>query len=529
VKAIIILPARKYYFSEKEESMSYKALAKLILVFSICLGVTVPAAALTIQDEDLYKKFYGTDEGEKFQESLDKIMSDIVPPEGNQAQRTQGNAVVIYPEALEDYKERMRMMDNSQEFIYIYTLVLRVAGTSGMQTAAKMMAKKTFDDVDGAFIYHPLSQTFYSSPSIVTAMSALGVQCRGYWPRMKYNVLNLYKYLLVGCHKKLMLCDDPDYGVVGIVGGRNLGDEYLTDISLSTAPEKDKPEIEKILKDPARWREANQWRDTDIVVYGPFTYDLDADFVRSFNEQNPKGKKGLKVIDRTKFKVSIPADKKSEFGGPIHKNVEMRLIENEPARYNAQEGEGVIQINPYYNYLIDNAQKYIDIESPYFVPTDDMFTPLVNAAKRGVKIRLLTNSKNTNDMGAFLVNASGWFWKPLIEAGAEVYLWDMPREKDKNGEVISDLFRTMHSKIMVVDKSIFIQSSFNYDGRGVYGENEWAFPANSVSLSAEAQRIIDGDFQAPHLIKVTKEKYNEMFTEKDRIMMYFLSKLNNFL
>jgi putative cardiolipin synthase len=206
----------------------------------------------------------------------------------------------------------------------------------------------------------------------------------------------------------------------------------------------------------------------------------------------------------------------------------MRLIENEPGRANKSGGEGILQINPYYNALVDRAQKYIDIESPYFVPTDDMFLLLVNAAKRGVKVRLLTNSKNTNDMGAFLVNASGWFWKPLIEAGAEVYLWDMPRVK-VNGVIDPTLFRTMHSKIMIVDKSVFIQSSFNYDGRGVYGENEWAFPADSTELAAKAQKLIDGDFQAPHLIKVTKEVYNSMFTEQDRIMMYFLSRLNNFL
>jgi phosphatidylserine/phosphatidylglycerophosphate/cardiolipin synthase-like enzyme len=497
--------------------VNFRVCEKLIIVLFMCIGISLPALA---EDEDLYKRYYGSSEGESFQKTLDDLMKKDIPSGGNMAARTQGNGVMILPEAKEDYQLRLKLMDNAQDHIYIYTLVLRVAGTTGLQTAAKMMAKKALDDVDGAFIYHPLSQTFYSSPSIVTAMSVLGIQCRGYWPRMSYNILNLYKYLLVGCHKKLMTCDDSNYGLVSLVGGRNIGDEYLTDIPDAYDHPEKYPQ--------AKWREANQWRDTDILVYGPFNYDTDEDFVRSFNEQSVKGKQKLQPVDRSRFRLTVPSDKISEYGGPIHANVEMRLIENEPARVNISGGEGILQINPYYNTLVERTQKYLDIESPYFVPTDDMFNALVNAAKRGVKIRLLTNSKNTNDMGSFLVNASGWFWKPLIDAGAEVYLWDMPRV-EVNGVIDPTLFRTMHSKIMLVDRSVFIQSSFNYDGRGVYGENEWGFPANSTELAAEAFRIIDADFKAPYLIKVTKENYDTMFTEKDRLMMYFLSKLNNFL
>jgi cardiolipin synthase len=310
------------------------------------------------------------------------------------------------------------------------------------------------------------------------------------------NILNLYRYILLASHKKILLCDDPNYGLVAMVGGRNIGDEYLCDIP-----------------DPQPGRFANQWRDTDEVIYGPATIELEQSFIFSFNEMSAK-----------KFKLN-PNDVKyrPEVNTPSKgSDLEMRIVENEPDR---NGGKGIFDVNTMYKELFKHAKNSIDIETPYFIPTDDFIKLLLETANRGVKIRVLTNSENTNDVGTPLFLGGAYFWEPLFKTGNfRLYLWDVERSV-----AAPELFRTMHSKILIVDNAVFMPGSWNFEARSIIWNNEFAFPINDPGMSQKATEMYETDISTPGVYEMTLEKYNAKFTSKDRFLMSLLSKLNMFL
>ena len=84
----------------------------------------------------------------------------------------------------------------------------------------------------------------------------------------------------------------------------------------------------------------------------------------------------------------------------------------------------------------------------YFVPDELSLQILVDALKRGVRVRLITPGPITDT--ETVRAASRKTWGPLLEAGAEIY----------------EFQPTMyHCKVMIVDKIMVSVGSTNFDSR----------------------------------------------------------------
>jgi len=133
---------------------------------------------------------------------------------------------------------------------------------------------------------------------------------------------------------------------------------------------------------------------------------------------------------------------------------EKRLFEKTTRRWRANTAIQIIETDVLRNrrsiqeallLKLNNAQNYCDIVTPYFLPPHNVEKAILEAAKRGVKIRLFTqglcktpiiNEASNHTLGLFL------------QAGVKVY-----KMKDKE----------LHSKIMVLDDLFGIVGSFNID------------------------------------------------------------------
>ena len=73
----------------------------------------------------------------------------------------------------------------------------------------------------------------------------------------------------------------------------------------------------------------------------------------------------------------------------------------------------------------------------------------MDAAKRGVEVKVLTNSKSSSDM-SFVVEASHWFYDDLLAAGVKIF--------EKTGG-------TLHSKTATIDGCYSIIGSCNLNRR----------------------------------------------------------------
>lgn len=139
--------------------------------------------------------------------------------------------------------------------------------------------------------------------------------------------------------------------------------------------------------------------------------------------------------------------------------------------------------------LIKNAKRTIDIQSPYLVTSDLAKKLFKDAAGRGVKIRILTNSMaSTDNMEAF----SGYQRdrKKLLNSGVRIFEFRPDAEERyaiMTGALQEKLNYTpifgLHAKSMVIDGGIVVIGTFNLDPRSANLNTECLTVIRSASVA----------------------------------------------
>ena len=220
-------------------------------------------------------------------------------------------------------------------------------------------------------------------------------------------------------HRKLCVID----GKVGFIGGMNIAKRYVKGTG----------------KQP--------WRDTHLRIQGGGVYALQRAFLIDWY-----------FVDRTLITNRVyypPVD--------IHINNSclVQVVTSSPIAPWPDIMQGYVRI-------LLQAQKYVYMESPYFLPTEPVLFAMRTAALAGVDIRLMIPRK----ADAKLVEwASRSYVMEAIEAGVKVYLY---------------MGGFNHSKLLVSDDNLCTVGSTNIDFRSF--ENN--FEANAFFYDEEmAQRI----------------------------------------
>ncbi len=150
--------------------------------------------------------------------------------------------------------------------------------------------------------------------------------------------------------------------------------------------------------------------------------------------------------------------------------------------------------------LVENAQEQIVIQSPYLVMSRQAKALFKSALKRGVKVRINTNSlASTDNVEAF----SGYRNQrdQLIKMGIEIYEYKPdPQIKQKLLQHVlpkdakPPVF-AIHAKSMVIDnKTVFI-GTFNFDPRSQNLNTEVGVIVQSEALANNVQSAIEADMQ----------------------------------
>jgi len=131
-----------------------------------------------------------------------------------------------------------------------------------------------------------------------------------------------------------------------------------------------------------------------------------------------------------------------------------------------------------YLFAITAATHSIDLAASYFVPDKLTVNALLEAMKRGVKLRIIVPGEHMDSVT--VRSASRALWEPLLAAGA----------------LIAEYQPTMyHCKILIVDELLTSVGSTNFDNRSFRLNDEATLNIVDASFAKEQTAVFNDDLQ----------------------------------
>ncbi len=391
--------------------------------------------------------------------------------------------VAVLESGEDSFRARTRLLEEAKTSIRIQALIFR--GDEAGLHFAELLKRKKKQGVDVKVVVDALSNLEEHTQWMYFDLKQHHIEVEGY----ETLYLNWLAADLTAkdplrpnkrFHDKMWVVDGETGQGRAIVGGLNVANEYFR---LDPTP-------------------INRWRDQDILVEGVLVDDVTAAFDRNYQyfkslkERlpkvfNPDNSWNLTraVLDRV-GKAKLPDWRKPVIQGVIQetlaassvpqvKDVAARFVQSRP-RF---EEDYIKQV---YDVMIDQASSRLLIANAYFVPSKDLLERLKNAARRGVHVRIITNSPATNDI-APVAAISRHLYARLLDVneepgmaqhvaqgkGLEVWEWVGP----SIGE------GTLHAKFAVADVSRVIVGSYNLDPRSERLNSETAMAIDSADIA----------------------------------------------
>lgn len=313
-------------------------------------------------------------------------------------------------------------------------------------------------------------------------------------------------------HDKLMVVD----GQKLLMGGMNMGDDYLLG-----------------------GVDRRGWHDTDILFEGPVALQGSEIFLKPFlfqeysDEVKSETARGdyhlLKVLQYffyfNKDKVSFGSGNVSTFQVPFRAfydnkkyfpkheaptpehDVPVRLIyENPlvdrlliPQKGGGFETKRVSRLLNTLEFMLPYVKTSIRMFIPYPTLSDRMTKIITDAAKKGIKVEIITNSLASHDLGPKFYKAGLPRVRQLIEAGATVHEWQGHKsleqfEKD-HGCTIEGYWpgNRLHTKAIIIDNEVALIGSHNLNVRSEKHNSEITALVRSPRIARELDDIFEYD------------------------------------
>ena len=296
-------------------------------------------------------------------------------------------------------------------------------------------------------------------------------------------------------HNKSMTFDKQ----ITIIGGRNIGDEYLSNDKNSQFADLDVLLIGKVVADIDN-SFASYWSapiSFDIQTLATLDKGETTDFLEGLDklraDEKNNSKSSLDVYKTAIEDSSIDSDL-------INKRVPFRwtdmqflsddvgkLTKTVPADTNL-----VHQLRT----LLGSPTKRLTIISSYFVSTKDGVNTLVELAEAGIDIKILTNSFDATDVTA--VHSGYSQWRPsLLRAGVKIYELKSTASEEKRENKLwkarSQSSTSLHAKTFAVDDYQVFIGSYNVDPRSANINTEMGVIINDEELAKQLHSALSDE------------------------------------
>ncbi|AFA49560.1 cardiolipin synthase [Acetobacterium woodii] len=309
---------------------------------------------------------------------------------------TNNNEVEIFTDGHKKFEALFHAMEEAHSSIHIEYYIIKNDALS--KKLFDILTRKALGGVEVRLLFDAMGGRYIPN-AVLEAFKSAGGQIGIFFPS-RFKMLNLR--INYRNHRKIAVID----GNIGFVGGFNIGNEYL-----------------------GMDKNMGYWRDTHLKIKGSAAYELQHRFLLDWRASSSEEL----LIDDLKLNSYFPNIPQKSGSG-------VQIVSSGPDNVNQQIKQGFLR-------MINTAENYILIQSPYFVPDESILEALKIALLSGIDVRIMIPNKPDH---IFIYWVTLAYVGELIEYGAKIYIYE-------NG--------FLHAKTIVVDDAVCSVGSCNFDIR----------------------------------------------------------------
>jgi cardiolipin synthase C len=343
-----------------------------------------------------------------------------------------------------------------------------------------------------ALASHPRIQVRLFNPSAGRSASAWLFSAAADFERINHRM-----------HNKMFVADNQ----AGIVGGRNIGNEYFSA------------------------REGVNFADMDLLAVGSVVQDLSRSFDEYWNsewaypiEALHTAKPDPAALDKGREMLTAhrSAARESEYAKRLRESDLLKkllarelplvwapahIVYDKPCKAGSDtDTDTTARLGPQLVSVVEELRSELIISSPYFIPGENGITLFRQLREQGVRVRILTNSFAANDV-AVVHSGYARYRKDLLKLGVELH-----EIKRALAEASEDQRRTfgsssasLHAKFFIFDRRQLFVGSLNLDPRSLYLNTELGIVVDSPDLAEKLARQFEELLRPEYSYRLTLE------------------------
>lgn len=294
-------------------------------------------------------------------------------------------------------------------------------------------------------------------------------------------------------HNKSFTVDNQ----VTILGGRNIGDEYFEAEPDLAFADLDVMAIGPVVSRVSGsfdkyWNSTLAYPATTIAKRWPTAAEREQE-LQAFHEfiADQADSPYLQALKSSDLANRLREDRLDFYWGNAD------VVYDQPEKILRRKDQTEYHLAPQLEPYFDGVEKELLLFSPYFVPGKEGTAFLTELAETGVRVRILTNSLSSTDVG---IVHSGYikYRKALLRSGVELYELNkrLTREqrKLKKGQEGSSK-ASLHTKSFVFDREKVFIGSLNLDPRSVVENTEIGVVISSTDMALEMSDWFDNNIE----------------------------------
>ena len=351
---------------------------------------------------------------------------------------TKNNDIKYYPFGELAYKDMLEELKQAKKFIFLEYFIIKKGKM--WDEILNILEQKASEGIEIRLIYDDMGCIAFLSSDYPKKIEEKGIKC------IAFNKLNPFLGVILNNrdHRKMMIID----GKTVFSGGMNLADEYIN------------------IEHPY-----GVWKDNGIRIKGDAVWNFTVMFLNMWNSYRNQDE------DYEKYKYGFENENLKTNGYVVPYG--------ESPLDNEITGENV------YLNLINQAEKYVYIFTPYLIIDTDMINSIILASKRGVDVRMVVPGIPDKKIVYSLTTS---YFETLIKNGVKIY-------KYTPGFV--------HSKVFVSDDKYATVGTINLDYRSLYLHFECGVFMQDVKEISDVKKDLLDAIAESHL--VTKNEATPRF------------------